>query len=309
MPKRIFTFRKGEAERPADAIESLGLKGANLALLASLDLPVPPGFTISTAAWREAKASGESMPMALRSDLNAMVEWLERVTDRRFDGDRRPLLLAVRTSGPAAMPGLADSVLDIGLNDRTVEILARELSDPDFAFRNYRRLVESYAQIVHDADPTEFEELSDAEAAERGWSGEPSTIKDWRALMARYHAFLDSELGVVLPQTPFEQLVEVVSASFASWRSPAAAAHRVLHGIPENAGLAVTVHAMRQPTAFQATSPSLPAASRFSKPISAISWKSTSWSATASSSCFSRGSPGARSPKACVWPSNSSAKA
>lgn len=244
MPKRIFTFRKGEAERPADAIESLGLKGANLALLASLDLPVPPGFTISTAAWREAKASGESMPMALRSDLNAMVEWLERVTDRRFDGDRRPLLLAVRTSGPAAMPGLADSVLDIGLNDRTVEILARELSDPDFAFRNYRRLVESYAQIVHDADPTEFEELSDAEAAERGWSGEPSTIKDWRALMARYHAFLDSELGVVLPQTPFEQLVEVVSASFASWRSPAAAAHRVLHGIPENAGLAVTVHAM-----------------------------------------------------------------
>ena len=124
MPKRIFTFRKGEAERPADAIESLGLKGANLALLASLDLPVPPGFTISTAAWREAKASGESMPMALRSDLNAMVEWLERVTDRRFDGDRRPLLLAVRTSGPAAMPGLADSVLDIGLNDRTVEILA-----------------------------------------------------------------------------------------------------------------------------------------------------------------------------------------
>ncbi|RFC65436.1 pyruvate, phosphate dikinase [Fulvimarina endophytica] len=244
MPQRIFPFQRGEADRPADAVESLGLKGADLSLLASLNLPVPPGFTISTYAWREAKGGRDDLPVGLRSDLRDQVAALEGVTGRRFDGDRRPLLLAVRTSAKTAMPGLAESVLDVGLNGRTVEILAEELDDPTFAFRSYRRLIESYAQLVFDADPTDFEEIADEEAEEKGWSGEPSRADDWRALIDRLIEFLSEELGVVMPQTPFEQLVEVVAASFKSWRSAPAVAHRTLRGIPETSGLAVTVHAM-----------------------------------------------------------------
>ncbi|MDY8109435.1 pyruvate, phosphate dikinase [Fulvimarina sp. 2208YS6-2-32] len=244
MPQRIFPFQKGHAERPADPVESLGLKGADLSLLASLNLPVPPGFTISTYAWREAKGGREDMPVGLRSDLRDQIAALETVTGRRFDGDRRPLLLAVRASAKTAMPGLAESVLDIGLNGRTVEILAGELDDATFAFRSYRRLIESYAQLVFDADPTDFEEIADEEAEEKGWSGEPATIDDWRALVARVNAYLADELGAVVPQTPFEQLVEVVGAMFKSWRSAPAQAHRALHGIPENTGLAVMVHSM-----------------------------------------------------------------
>jgi pyruvate,orthophosphate dikinase len=244
MPKRIFHFRRGEAERPADAAEALGLKGANLALLASLDLPVPPGFTIATSAWREAQSAGADLPQALRSDLRGAIEDLENVTGRRFDGDRQPLLLAVRTSARSQMPGIAGSVLDVGLNDRTVDVLAAELSDFSFAYRSYRRFIESYAALVFGADPSEFEEIFDAERDRAGWDEEPSSVEDWRALIARYQAYLDGEIGLVLPQTPLEQLYSVVEASFASWRSPLAASHRLLQGIPENAGLAVTAHAM-----------------------------------------------------------------
>ncbi|MCB8837416.1 pyruvate, phosphate dikinase [Aurantimonas sp. VKM B-3413] len=244
MPKRIFTFSRGSAERPADAAEALGLKGANLALLASLDLPVPPGFTVATSAWREAKSESNALPQALRADLRAGIEWLESVTGRRFDGDVRPLLLAARTSARVQMPGIAESVLDIGLNDRTVDVLARELNDAAFAYRSYRRFIESYASLVLDADPAEFEEISDAEGERAGWTEEPQTVADWRALIACYHAHIDRELGAVVPQTPLEQLTNVLAASFASWRHPVATSHRLLHGVPENAGLAVTVHAM-----------------------------------------------------------------
>ncbi|MCQ0988326.1 pyruvate, phosphate dikinase [Jiella marina] len=244
MPKRIFTFRCGEADRTADTVESLGIKGSNLALLASLGAPVPPGFTIATSAWREAKGGAGELPQGLRSDLRTAVEWLEGVTDRRFGGDQRPLLIAVRTSASSQMPGLAESVLDVGLTDRTVEVLAAELNDAAFAYRSYRRFIESYAGLVFDADPSEFEDLSDQEREKAGWESEPADESQWRALIARYHDYLEEELGAVVPQTPLQQLTEVVSASFSSWRNPVAASHRVLHGISENAGLAVTVHAM-----------------------------------------------------------------
>ena len=244
MPKRIFTFRQGDAEKTADAVAALGLKGANLALLASLDAPVPPGFTIATHAWRETKGAGGDLPQALKTDLRSSVEWLEAVADRRFGGDQRPLLLAVRTSAATHMPGLAESVLDVGLTDRTVDILAAELSDSDFAYRSYRRFIESYAALVFDADLAEFEDLGDRERERAGWTSEPRNVSEWRMLIARYHDFLERELGAVVPQTPLQQLVEVIQASFASWRSPLAASHRMLHAIPENAGLAITVHGM-----------------------------------------------------------------
>ncbi|MBP0614796.1 pyruvate, phosphate dikinase [Jiella mangrovi] len=244
MPKRIFTFRQGNAEKTADAIAALGVKGANLALLASLDAPVPPGFTIATHAWREMKGAGGDLPQTLKADLRSSVEWLEGVTDRRFGGDKRPLLLAVRTSAGTSMPGLAESVLDVGLTDRTVDVVAEELNDCDFAYRSYRRFIESYASLVFDADLSEFEDLSDRERERAGWSTEPRNVSEWRMLIGRYHDFLERELGAVVPQTPLQQLVEVIQASFASWRSPMASSSRLIHAIPENAGLAVTVHGM-----------------------------------------------------------------
>ncbi|MBO0902796.1 pyruvate, phosphate dikinase [Jiella sonneratiae] len=244
MPKRIYTFRQGDAERTADAVASLGLKGANLALLASLDAPVPPGFTIATHAWREMKGAGGDLPQSLKADLRSAVEWLEEVTGRRFGGDHFPLLLAVRTSAGTQMPGLAESVLDVGLTDRTVEIVASELHDTAFAYRSYRRFIESYAALVFDADLAEFEDLADREKDRVGWRLEPRNASEWRMLIGRYHDFLERELDAVVPQTPLQQLVEVVQASFASWRSLGASNHRMLHAIPENAGLAVTIHGM-----------------------------------------------------------------
>ncbi|MBB3998805.1 pyruvate, phosphate dikinase [Aureimonas pseudogalii] len=244
MAKRLFTFRRGAADRTADASEALGLKGSNLALLASLDLPVPPGFTISTSAWREAATSG-ALPAPLRNELLASIEWLEGVTGRIFDGAERPLLLAVRTSARSVMPGLADTVLDVGLNNRTVERLARELGDLGFAFRSYRRFIESYCSLVHSLDPGEFDDVADAERTRAGWEGiEPRSLVDWRALISAYLSFVEDELGAAMPQTPLEQLYHVVEASFASWRTPVARAFRMVHGVAENAGLAVTVHAM-----------------------------------------------------------------
>ncbi|MFD2238580.1 pyruvate, phosphate dikinase [Aureimonas populi] len=245
MAKRVFTFKRGAAERPADAAEALGLKGANLAMLASLDLPVPPGFTVSTTGWRETATVNGALSQSLRSEILSGVEWLEAATGRAFDGKARPLLLAVRTGARSQMPGLADTVLDIGLNDRTVEIFAEELGDPHFAFRSYRRFIESFATLVHGADPGEFEELMDAERVHNGWRGpEPDTLDGWRSLIAGHLRLVEDVAGEAMPQTPFEQLVAVVGGAFASWRSPVARAFRVLHGIAENAGLAVTAHAM-----------------------------------------------------------------
>ncbi|WP_062211410.1 PEP-utilizing enzyme, partial [Aureimonas sp. AU12] len=244
MAKRLFTFRRGAADRTADATEALGLKGSNLALLASLDLPVPPGFTISTSAWREA-GTAEGLPAALRNEILASIEWLEGVTGRTFNGSEKPLLLAVRTSARSVMPGLADTVLDVGLNNRTVERLAQELADLGFAFRSYRRFIESYCSLVHSIDPGDFDEVADAERARAGWDGaEPHSLVDWRALIAAYLAFVEDELGTAMPQTPLEQLYSVVEASFASWRTPVARAFRMVHGVAENAGVATTVHAM-----------------------------------------------------------------
>ncbi|WP_062011216.1 pyruvate, phosphate dikinase [Aureimonas sp. AU4] len=243
MAKRLFTFNRGHADRTVDAPEALGLKGSNLAVLAALDLPVPPGFTISTSAWREAGTSG--LPPALRNEILSSVEWLEGVTGRTFDGAERPLLLAVRTGARNVMPGLADTVLDVGLNSRTVERLARELGDLGFAFRSYRRFIESYCALVHGLDPGEFDEVTDRERERAGWTGvEPHSIVDWRALVVAYLEFVEAECGSPLPQTPLQQLYDVVEAAFASWRNPVARAFRMVHGIAENAGLAVTVHAM-----------------------------------------------------------------
>ena len=245
MAKRLFTFRRGAADRTADATEALGLKGSNLAVLASLDLPVPPGFTISTSAWREAVAAGSDLPPALRNEMLAAIEWLEGVTGRTFDGSDKPLLLAVRTSARAIMPGLADTVLDVGLNNRTVERLAQELGDLGFAFRSYRRFIESYCSLVYSMDPGEFDEVADRQRERSGWQGgEPHSLVDWRTLIGAYLSFVEDEVGEAMPQSPLEQLYRVVEASFASWRGPVARAFRIVHGIGENAGLAVTIHAM-----------------------------------------------------------------
>lgn len=245
MAKRVFTFERGAADRPADAAEALGLKGANLAMLAQLDLPVPPGFTVSTTGWRECAASNGKLSQSLRSELLTAVEWLEKATGRTFDGKSRPLLLALRTGARLRMPGLAETVLDLGMNDRTVETLAGELGDASFAFRSYRRFIESFSTLVYKVPEGGFEEIADEERASADWGAdEPCTAQGWRGLIARYHAFLESEYGVALPQTPFEQLVLAIEGAFESWRSPVARAFRVLHGISENAGLAVTAHAM-----------------------------------------------------------------
>lgn len=245
MAKRVHTFKRGAAERTADASEALGLKGANLALLASLNLPVPPGFTITSAAWREAFTAAEGLPQPLRSEVAAAVEWLEEATGRHFDDATRPLLLAVRTSARVSIPGLADTVLDVGMNDRTVETLAAELEDLDFAFGSYCRFIESFCSLVYDVDPSEFEDLADLERAEAGWNGAlPGSLAEWRALVARFLAFVEDEIGETVPQTPMEQLYKVVESAFASWRNPIARTFRVAHGIPENAGLSVTAHAM-----------------------------------------------------------------
>jgi pyruvate,orthophosphate dikinase len=225
--------------------ELLGGKGANLAEMTRLGLPVPAGFTITTEVCAEYYRSGRRLPKPLREDVHEHLARVERAMGARFGAADAPLLLSVRSGARASMPGMMDSILNLGLNDDTVEGLAAQSGDRRFAFDSYRRFVQMYADVVLGVDHDEFEDRLDARKRARGLENDNELDADeLRALVAEYKELVKRHAGSAFPERPLDQLWGAVSAVFDSWETPRAITYRKLHGIPDDWGTAVNVQAM-----------------------------------------------------------------
>jgi len=243
--KWVYTFGAGKAEGRASMRNLLGGKGANLAEMANLGLPVPPGFTITTEVCTAFYANERRYPAALQSQVDAALRKVEAIAGAVFGDVAKPLLVSVRSGARASMPGMMDTVLNLGLNDRTVEGLAQNSGDARFAWDSYRRFVQMYSDVVLGIDHHHFEELLEMRKEERGLSLDTElTAEDWRALVRAYQDKVRAELGRPFPQEPREQLWGAIGAVFGSWMNQRAITYRKLHNIPESWGTAVNVQAM-----------------------------------------------------------------
>lgn len=245
MTKWVYTFGDGAAEGRAGDRNLLGGKGANLAEMCSLGLPVPPGFTITTEACNWFYANGNTYPATLRSEVEAALGHIGRLTGRAFGDPQRLLLVSVRSGARASMPGMMDTVLNLGLNDGTVEALAADSGDARFAYDSYRRFIQMYCDVVLGLDHEVFEEILEDRKASLGHELDTElSAEEWQETIALYKAKIEEELGKPFPQDPNEQLWGAIGAVFSSWMNARAITYRRLHDIPENWGTAVNVQAM-----------------------------------------------------------------
>jgi pyruvate,orthophosphate dikinase len=223
----------------------LGGKGANLAEMTSLGLPVPPGFTISTEMCQVFYDNGEKLPEALKSKaLEAMGE-VEKLLGKKFGDTSNPLLVSVRSGARASMPGMMDTILNLGLNDQTVEGLAKQSNNPRFAYDSYRRFLTMYSNVVMGMNTSLLEVImEDLKEAKHYKLDTEMTADDLKTLCAKYKKQILEATGKSFPMDPFEQLWGAISAVFRSWNSPRAHTYRNLHGYPSSWGTAVNVQSM-----------------------------------------------------------------
>ena len=223
----------------------LGGKGANLAEMANLGLPVPPGFTITTAVCTHYYANDKKYPKELERQVDAGLAHIAKITGRLFGDAANPLLVSVRSGARASMPGMMDTVLNLGLNDDTVEALAKQSGDRRFAFDSYRRFIQMYSNVVLDIEHHNFEDILEEHKSRTGYTLDTEmTADDWLLVVARYKERVEEESGKPFPQDPREQLWGAVGAVFGSWMNARAITYRRLHNIPESWGTAVNVQAM-----------------------------------------------------------------
>ena len=245
MDKWVYHFGDGKADGAASDRNLLGGKGANLAEMSSLGLPVPPGFTITTDVCTYYYDHDRSYPEILKNQVMQALENIAALTGRRLGDAERPLLVSVRSGSRASMPGMMDTVLNLGLNDATVAAIAAEAKDERFAYDSYRRFIQMYSDVVLGVDHSFFEEiLDDAKASLDLDVDTDLTADDWRGVIDQYKAKVEEELGEPFPQEPEAQLWGAISAVFSSWMNARAITYRRLHNIPENWGTAVNVQAM-----------------------------------------------------------------
>ncbi|MCX8499871.1 MAG: pyruvate, phosphate dikinase, partial [Caulobacteraceae bacterium] len=241
----VYGFGGGSADGDAKMKNLLGGKGANLAELSALGLPVPPGFTITTEACVHYYSNGKTYPAHLEDQVRAGLAKVEAITGKVFGDPANPLLVSVRSGARASMPGMMDTVLNLGLNDATVEGLAKLSGDRRFAFDSYRRFIQMYSNVVLDLDHHMFEEILDEHKDRLDVSIDTAlSAEDWEAVVADYKAAVERELDRPFPQDPAAQLWGAVSAVFASWMNERAKFYRRMHDIPESWGTAVNVQSM-----------------------------------------------------------------
>jgi pyruvate,orthophosphate dikinase len=241
----VYAFGGGGADGDASMKNLLGGKGANLAEMSALGLPVPPGFTITTEACTHYYANANSYPATLKAEVAGGLARVEALTGKRFGDPVLPLLVSVRSGARASMPGMMDTVLNLGLNDQTVEGLALLSGDRRFAFDSYRRFIQMYSNVVLDLDHHMFEEILDDHKDRLGVTIDTAlSASDWEQVVAEYKAAVQRELGRDFPQDPHEQLWGAVGAVFASWMNDRAKFYRRMHDIPESWGTAVNVQSM-----------------------------------------------------------------
>jgi pyruvate,orthophosphate dikinase len=245
MTKWVYSFGDGKAEGRADMRDLLGGKGAGLAEMANLGLPVPPGFTISTEVCTYFYGHDKTYPADLKDQVATALDRVARITGKRFGDADNPLLVSVRSGARASMPGMMDTVLNLGLNDTTAEALAKRSGDPRFAYDSYRRFITMYSAVVLGVEHHNFEELLDDHKEQNGYALDTDlSAEDWMALVGRYKARVRAERGEDFPQDPQEQLWGAIGAVFGSWMNQRAITYRRLHNIPETWGTAVNVQAM-----------------------------------------------------------------
>jgi pyruvate,orthophosphate dikinase len=243
--KWVYAFGGGKAQGRAGMRNLLGGKGAGLAEMAQLGLPVPPGFTITTELCTYFYANGKTYPKNLRPQVESALAEIGRITGKTFGDGENPLLVSVRSGARASMPGMMDTVLNLGLNDATVAALAKKSGDRRFAYDSYRRFITMYADVVLGLGHHHFEEILDEHKDRNGYALDTDLdADDWERLIGRFKERVEEEGGRPFPQDPHAQLWGAIGAVFGSWMNQRAITYRRLHGIPESWGTAVNVQAM-----------------------------------------------------------------
>jgi len=250
--KRVYTFGNGKAEGRTDMKELLGGKGANLAEMNLIGVPVPPGFTITTDVCTEYNELGHDKVVALLKDeVEKAIAQVEEQTGTKFGDKENPLLVSVRSGARASMPGMMDTILNLGLNDEVVEGMAKKSGNPRFAWDSYRRFIQMYGDVVmglkpeskEDSDP--FEEIMEKVKEEKGLELDTQfTVDDLKGLVQKFKAAVKKRTGKDFPVDAYEQLWGAVAAVFDSWTNSRAVYYRRLNGIPDEWGTAVNVQAM-----------------------------------------------------------------
>ena len=245
MTKWVYAFGGGIAEGRSEMKNLLGGKGANLAEMANLGLPVPPGFTITTEVCTYYYANGENYPAELKAQVEAALSKIEGVMDCHFGSLDNPLLVSVRSGARASMPGMMDTVLNLGLNDQTVEALAKRSKDPRFAYDSYRRFIQMYSDVVLGVEHHHFEDILESHKQDHDLSLDTDlSADDWKVVVVAFKDKVKEELGRPFPQSVEDQLWGAIGAVFGSWMNQRAITYRRLHDIPAEWGTAVNVQAM-----------------------------------------------------------------
>jgi len=250
--KRVYTFGNKEAEGNGKMRELLGGKGANLAEMNLIGIPVPPGFTITTEVCSEYYAQGrEKVVGLLRPEVEKAMKNIEKLTGMKFGDKEMPLLVSVRSGARASMPGMMDTILNLGMNDQAVEAVAKRTGNPRFAWDSYRRFVQMYGDVVLGMKPASkeehdpFEELIDAQKEKRGVKNDTDlTTDDLKELVHNFKAAVKKQTGEDFPANPWDQLWGAICAVFGSWMNERAILYRKLNNIPAEWGTAVSVQAM-----------------------------------------------------------------
>lgn len=239
--KYVYLFKEGRA----DMKDLLGGKGANLAEMTNIGLTVPPGFIITTEACNEFYARGKQFPPGMEEQVREKLQVLEQETGKKFGDPQNPLLVSVRSGAPISMPGMMETVLNLGLNDETVQGLARASGDERFALDCYRRFLSMFGDVVLGIEHLKFERYLEAKKEERGVQFDNQlTAEDWKDVIENYKKLIERETKKPFPQDPMEQLFKAIYAVFSSWNIDRAVVYRKVNKIPDDLGTAVNIQAM-----------------------------------------------------------------
>ncbi|MFB6345928.1 MAG: pyruvate, phosphate dikinase, partial [bacterium] len=243
--KYVYYFGGGEAEGGTDMGDILGGKGSNLHEMSGLGVPVPPGFTISTQVCREYYDNDRQYPDGLHETVRENLGKVEDLMDKEFGDPQDPLLFSVRSGAPVSMPGMMDTVLNLGLNDETVKGLEKQAGDRRFAYDSYRRFVQMYGNVVKGIDGEVYENLIDEKKAEQGVENDTElTADDWEDLVQQFKDEYEQRTGEAFPEDPEDQLWGGITAVFESWNNERAIKWREINGLPHDVGTAVNVQTM-----------------------------------------------------------------
>ena len=239
--KYVYMFSEGDASMR----NLLGGKGANLAEMTKMGLPIPQGFTVTTEACNKYYDDGKKIADEVVEQIKDCLAKLEEISGKKFGDSKNPLLLSVRSGARASMPGMMDTILNLGLTDQAVEGIAESTQNPRFAYDSYRRFIQMFSDVVMEIAKSKFESILDEVKESKGVSDDSAlSAEDMKDIVAKFKAIYKEEKGEDFPQDPYEQLMAAVTAVFRSWNNPRAIVYRRMNDIPGNWGTAVNVQEM-----------------------------------------------------------------